>query len=260
MKRRTFLQSTLTAGCLPFLTRSPLLAAEGDREPRQFLEWRRYVCKDQRQHDLVLSFLSKALFPALEKSAAKPVGAFVDVDASKDLAIYTLMPFDSLQQYLELPEQLMARSSFAQAAQPYLTTEKSSPAYERIESSLMISFSGMPRVEIPRTGERIFELRIYESHNELKAALKVEMFNEAELDIFRKVGLDAVFFGQSLFGPDLPNLTYMLGYKDMEEHGAAWKAFLDHPDWKVLKANERYKDTVSKIRNRFLRPTDFSQI
>ena len=154
----------------------------------------------------------------------------------------------------------MANEGFADAAQEYLNTDKASPAYKRIESSLMISFAGMPRVEIPRTGERIFELRTYESHNESKAALKVEMFNEAELDIFRKVGLDAVFFGQSIFGPDLPNLTYMLGYKDMDEHAKAWKAFLAHPDWNQLKANERYKDTVSKIRKRFLRPTDFSQI
>ncbi len=115
-------------------------------------------------------------------------------------------------------------------------------------------------MEIPRTGERIFELRIYESHNELKARLKIEMFNQAELAIFEKVGLDHVFFGQTLVGANLPNLTYMLGYRDMAEHDQAWKAFLEHPDWLALKDQERYRDTVSKIVNRFLKPTDYSQI
>ena len=124
----------------------------------------------------------------------------------------------------------------------------------------MRAFTGVPTVQIPRTGERIFELRVYESHNELKAQLKIEMFNVAELAIFKKVGLDPVFFGETLVGANLPNLTYMLGYKDMEEHDRAWKAFLEDPDWIVLKDQERYRDTVSKIINRFLKPTGYSQI
>ena len=124
----------------------------------------------------------------------------------------------------------------------------------------MHAFTGAPRVEIPRSGERIFELRVYESHSEWKAQLKIEMFNAAELAIFEKVGLNHVFFGEALVGPNLPNLTYMLGYRDMPEHDQAWKAFLEHPDWIALKEQERYRDTVSKIINRFLQPTSYSQI
>ncbi len=38
------------------------------------------------------------------------------------------------------------------------------PAYKRMESSLMVAFQGMPHVETPdQVGERIFQLRIYES-------------------------------------------------------------------------------------------------
>ena len=258
MKRRTFLQSSLAAGSLPLLSGLQLSAADDDA--RKLLSWRRYVCKQEREQDVVSDFLKEALLPGLTRAGIKPVGVFVDVDPSKDLSIYTLMPFDSLQQYLGLPQKLMGDAEFARAAETYLNTSQEEPAYQRIEDSLMLAFEGMPNVEIPRTGDRIFELRIYESHNELKAALKIEMFNEGELDIFRKVGLDAVFFGQALFGPDLPNLTYMLGYKDMDEHAKAWKAFLAHPDWKALKAVERYRETVSKIRNRFLRPLEYSQI
>ena len=80
------------------------------------------------------------------------------------------------------------------------------------------------------------ELRIYESHSMKKGQKKIEMFNTGgELDIFGKVGLTPVFFGEALVGLKLPNLTYMLGFDNEEAKEAAWKAFLAHPDWKKLK-------------------------
>jgi hypothetical protein len=146
------------------------------------------------------------------------------------------------------------------AGADYFNTEKSDPAYERIENSLMLAFEAFPGIKIPRQGDRIFELRIYESHNEVKAFLKVEMFNLAELDVFAKVGLDGVFYGQALVASNLPQLTYMLGYKDMEERKATWSRFSKDPDWIKLRQEERYRDTVSKIHQRFLLPAACSQI
>ena len=57
---------------------------------------------------------------------------------------------------------------------------------------------------------RILELRIYESHSTKAGQKKIEMFNEGgEIAIFRKTGLRPVFFGETLIGPLMPNLTYM---------------------------------------------------
>jgi hypothetical protein len=36
------------------------------------------------------------------------------------------------------------------------------------------------------------------------------MFDTAEIAIFRKAGLQPVFFGNTLIGQNLPNLAYML--------------------------------------------------
>ncbi len=215
MKRRAFLQSSLAASCLPFASTSMLSAAE-DGDGRQFLIWSRYVLQDARQHDLVSNFLSRAALPAFGRLGIEPVGVFTDAEPDNDPSIYLLMPFDSLSQMTSLTSRLAEDSAFVDAANDYLSTEKESPAYQRIENQLMRAFTGVPRVQIPRTGERMFELRIYESHNELKAMLKIEMFNEAELAIFKKVGLDPVFFGETLVGSNLPNLTYMLG---LQGHG-----------------------------------------
>jgi hypothetical protein len=87
------------------------------------------------------------------------------------------------------------------------------------------------------------------------------MFNQGgEIEIFRKAGLKPVFFGQALIGSKLPNLTYMVGFDDMEALEAGWKAFMAHPDWNALKNDEQYKDTVSNITNWILRPTAASEI
>ena len=68
-------------------------------------------------------------------------------------------------------------------------------------------------------------LRVYESHNERAAAKKIEMFNKAELAIFRRVGLTPVFFGATVVGAAMPNLTYLLVFPDEAGRAAAWARF-----------------------------------
>ena len=101
----------------------------------------------------------------------------------------------------------------------------------------------------------------YESHNEQAGKKKVEMFNAGgEIAIFRKTGLRPVFFGESLTGPRLPNLVYMLSFEDMQARDKSWETFRIDTEWKKLSANSVYKDTVSNITDIILRPTAYSQI
>ena len=86
------------------------------------------------------------------------------------------------------------------------------------------------------------------------------MFDEGEIDVFRKTGLTPVFFGETLIGDLMPNLVYMLTFEDMAQRDAAWARFVDHPEWKRMSALEKYKDTVSNISDTILRPADFSQV
>jgi hypothetical protein len=260
MKRRTFLQSSLAAASGFPLTAAAQGTAANSTGDRQFLEWRRYDSRTDAQHALVSNFLQHAVLPALKRLNIGPVGVFSESGQDASKSLYTLVPFDSLEQFVNLGRVLGSDQEFLTAAGDYLSASKESPAYDRIENQLMVAFKGHPQVTIPRSGDRIFELRIYESHSELKAKLKIEMFNDAEFEIFRKVGLDGVFFGETIVGANLPNLTYMLAYSDMAEHDRAWQAFREHPDWIELRDRERYKDTVSKVASRFLNPTEYSQI
>ena len=56
---------------------------------------------------------------------------------------------------------------------------KNDLVYKRMTSSLLLGFDECPKVEVPsKKDTRLFQLRIYESHNTTKAKLKVEMFNK----------------------------------------------------------------------------------
>ena len=128
----------------------------------------------------------------------------------------------------------------------------------------MLAFAGMPRIEQPAYSRerksRLFELRTYESHSEVKALKKVEMFNAGEIDLMRQVGLGPIFYGQALVGPNLPHLTYMLSAENQDEHKKHWTAFGQSPVWKKMSGDPQYADTVSKITNHFLIPTAYSQV
>ena len=121
------------------------------------------------------------------------------------------------------------------------------------------AWSGQP----PTTSRpRLLNLRIYESHNERAGRKKVEMFNKGELDIFRRVGLTPVFFGEAVAGPLMPNLTYLLVFPDEAGRKSAWEKFRADAAWLKLKAIPEYadKEIVSKITNVLLVPANYSEI
>jgi hypothetical protein len=130
----------------------------------------------------------------------------------------------------------------------------------------MAAFAGMPRLEVPdgaKAGRpRLLELRTYESHSERAHLKKVEMFDTGEIGLFRRTGLTPVFFGRTLVGPRMPNLTYMLVFDDMADHDRSWGTFVNHPEWKEMSAKPGYtdKEIVSGIRRTFLVPAPGSQI
>ena len=96
-------------------------------------------------------------------------------------------------------------------------------------TSLLAAFAGMPKLDVPPAAlehrPRIFELRVYESHSKKANLTKIKMFNEGEIAIFRRTGLRPVFFGETLIGSRLPNLTYMLTFDNVEQREKNWSAF-----------------------------------
>jgi hypothetical protein len=88
------------------------------------------------------------------------------------------------------------------------------------------------------------------------------MFHHGEFQIFERAGCGAVFYADTLIGPRMPNLTYMLSFADAADLKAKWELFSNDPEWKKLTASPRYnfESIVSNISNLILNPTPYSQI
>lgn len=246
------------------------VARAAEPAARQVIELRTYRFTTEAKLKTYADFLAQAYVPALNRAGATPVGVFrlFKADNPKltleadELKLYVLIPHADLAAALSLTARLETDAVLAPLAKAALGTPMNDPLYERFESQFMLGFSACPRVEAPTlAADRLLQLRIYESHNDERARLKIEMFNEGgEIALFRRLGLNPVFFGQSLAGTLLPNLTYMISFENAAAQEAAWVAFIKHPDWDKLKADPKYADTVSRITNMVLRPLPGSQI
>jgi len=278
MNRREFLSATATAGAaaaaaglMPMAaTASAAEAAPGGRD---IYELRLYKVEadtrlkrtfksdaDARRKRLD-EFLGKVLVPALNRLGIAPVGAFESRLAEfKD--VYLLLKHPSAESVVTTDARLRADEKFLKDGAEYLELPQNDPLYTRIESTMMLAFDRWPKLaDTNNRSPRIFQMRIYESHSILKAAKKREMFNTAgEIDLFLKCGMKPVFFGQSVVGPILPNLTYMVCFNDTDEQKAVWDKFKASPEWKKMSSDPQFKETVSNITNLELKPTSYSQV
>ncbi|MGK7393846.1 MAG: NIPSNAP family protein [Candidatus Cyclobacteriaceae bacterium M3_2C_046] len=259
MKRRIFVKSGLLASLIGTSGIS-LAGNHRKKAERDYYELRTYKLKDQSQKQMTSDYLENALIPALNRMNITPVGVFEPMEPGEQMELYVLITYPQIEVFTDLVESLKKDTTYLSVGADYLKAVKDNPAYERIESNFLGAFSGIPNIEVPQQKERMFELRRYESHSEYAGNQKVKMFNEGELEVFRKTGLHPVFFGQALIGTHIPNLTYMVYFKDMEEHDENWTKFREHPDWIGMKDLPEYKDTVSQITKTFLKPLPFSQV
>jgi hypothetical protein len=265
MQRRRFLASSVAASALAVTAG---VSAEISAPPpgREFYQLRRYLLRSGPQTKLTESYFSDALIPALAGMGMGPVGAFHLDFGPETPVFYLLIPGPSAEVLAELDLRLAEDAAFLKAAEPFWNATAASPAFERVESSLLAAFAGWPKITPPpgaaTKGKRIFQLRTYESPSYGEHVRKVEMFHSGEFGIFVKAGCKPVFFGDTLVGSRLPNLTYMLSFQDQQELEAGWKAFSNDADWKRLSASPRYAydQIVTNITNLILSPLSCSQI
>ena len=275
MTRRDFVSSAMAVTGSAWLSagavgtaRQGTTAGRGPERPSEYYELRRYQLRRGPAQGIVDTYLKTAALPAWQRAGVGPIGVFSVMIGPESPTVYVLLVHKSLDAFASLPERLAADAEHEKAGAAYLNAEATVPTFVRIDASLMRPFDGMAKLELPFGGgeparrPRIFELRTYESHSEKAAKKKIEMFNRGEIAIFRRAGLTPVFFGETLAGANLPNLTYMLVYEDMAAHDKQWSAFSADPEWKKLSTTPGYTDPeiVSNISNTYLRPAAYSQI
>lgn len=266
MERRSFLAAGLAAGVAMATEGVQAQSAPGQSGPgrgREFYQLRRYLLTSGPQTALTEKYISEALVPALARKGMGPVGAFRLEIGPETPAFYVLIPAESAGAAATLEMDLAADDAYQKAAEPFATAAATSPAFVRMDATLLAAFEGWPRVVLPELkGKRIVQLRTYESPSVRDHVVKVQMFHAGEFDIFRAAGFRPVFFGDTLVGARMPSLTYMLAFTDLAEMDAAWGRFRDDAAWKKLSADPRFafEQTVSNITNLVLSPLGVSQI
>jgi hypothetical protein len=264
MQRRNFLAASLASASLAVAQAGGQTTSPGRQ--RDFYQVRRYHLQNGPQTRLTEAYFRDALIPALTRMGFGPVGAFRLEYGPETPAFYLLIPAASVEALATIDLHLAEDPAFLSAAAPFWEAPATAPAFLRVESSLLAAFTGWPRLTPPpgaaTKAARIFQLRTYESPSDRDHVRKVEMFNSGEFQIFVDAGAHPVFFGDTLVGPRLPNLTYMLSFAGLAELDASWKRFVADPAWKKLSTSPRYayEEIVSNISNLILSPLACSQI
>jgi len=239
------------------------LSARAEEKPmeREYYEHRTYHLPPGGRNGAIHAFLENAAIPAWNRAGVGPVGVFTGVYGGEWTDIEVLLPHPTFASIAAVREALLADEAYLDAGTEFLNTPASAPRFVRYESNLMLAFTQMPRLVAPEKKDRIFELRVYESHSEKFAKKKIEMFNEGgEIAIFLETGLTPVFFGETIAGNRMPNLTYMLTFDNMAAREANWATFVASEKWKALSGDPQYADTVSNIHSRILKPLPYSQV
>ena len=210
--------------------------------------------------EVLHTYLEKALIPGLNRQGVQHVGVFEEAGQALPKKIYMLIAYPSMQAYTEVTDAMNADTRYLSDANTYLKAPADQIPFTRIQSSFIRSVSGFPNLVKPDEDSELFELRIYESHNEDALRRKVKMFNDSEFQIFEDVGLPTVFFGYNISGDQMPCLTYLLAFKDMKAHEEAWARFGPHPEWQRITKLEEYANAMNDITRVFLRPLPYSQL
>ncbi|WP_255607587.1 NIPSNAP family protein [Pedobacter polysacchareus] len=234
-----------------------------------FYQIKIYHLKTAEQESRVDQFLKDAYLPALHRAGISSVGVFKPiVEAGKvaeEKLIYVLIPFTSRDEFFKLDSKLSKDQKFHSDGAAYLDAKYNEPPYSRMETILLNAFEKNPRFGLPNLSgakkDRVYELRSYEGPTEKISANKIRMFNSGdEVGLFKRLGFNAVFYGQVVAGSSMPNLMYMTTFENRADRNKHWDAFGKDDYWRKLSAIPEYQNNVSKGNTWFLYPTDYSDI
>lgn len=241
--------------------------AHGQAQSRDIFELKIYHIESPEQEKRLDHYLEKAYLPALHKAGIEKIGVFKPLLSDEKEAgkkVYVFVPYTDLQQFAELPAILEKDDEYLKSGKDYIDAPHDNPPYRRIETTLMRAFTGMPQFKEPQLSgpkqDRVYELRSYESATEKQYRNKVKMFNEGEIDIFDRLGFNAVFYGEVIAGANMPNLVYLTTFENLEAEKAHWEAFRTDPQWEKMKVMEEYQNNMNRNDAKLLYPAEYSDL
>jgi hypothetical protein len=223
---------------------------------KQIYEWRIYTLTGEG--DLLDDYFKNALIPAYNRCNVS-VGAFKLFNSEEKNQRYLLFVYPCLMTYNKVRQTVWNDAEFQRVARPFFEVSAPNPVYSVFETYLCEAFDKMPEMRMPDKGRTLFEYRNYYSPNEDANKRKIKMFNVEEIDLFDKVGVNSVCYGEVISGTRMPALIYLAWYNDDDAYKKAWDAFRVHPDWNEMRVRTEYKNTATNNQGIKLLPMPYSQ-
>ena len=188
---------------------------------------------------------------------------FFNVDVGPNLPS-TLIIF-SYPSLSEMEAQWGKLNSDPDYAAAVAEVEKDEPAFYRTEAMLLRSTPFCPPLKPTppdEPGHKLYELRIYESPTNRQLGYLHDRFEGGEIDVFHRSGIHPILYADTVFGPNQPNMAYLIPFESATHREKAWATFRSDPDWvRIREESVRHGgEIVRNITNMFLSPAGFSTI
>jgi hypothetical protein len=237
------------------------MAAEPAGKTR-FYVLEQFYLENGSQPGRIHDFFSKSLIPTMERIHKGPKIVLEALLAPHMPQIALLVGVESIEQVWSVSKALFGDKEFSRAFDQW---EAGEPPYLTTSASLLEAAAYSPEVapagKTPGT-PRIFELRTYHSPTARQLKALHERFAGAEIKIFHRVGVHPLLYTSTIFGPDRPNLTYLIPFDTLAAREKAWNAFAADEEWvRVRKESiDRSGQISSVIKMALFKATAYSPI
>ena len=232
MERRSFLESVAGLGLMA-------QAGEGQDAGRKTRLYRidYFYYRQGDQATRINQFLSSQV-PLLTKHT-RALGVFTAVFAPRLQTTMVLSGFAGVEEMASAVGAVEGDAGYRKAFEEFELGAKE-PPFDNSQRLLLAATDFSPEIappaEKPKT-PRYFELRVYHSPTLHQLHLLHERFSGPEIKIFHRSGVHPILYANTIVGPDLPNLTYLIPFASQADREKAWDAFAADPEWVKVRAD-----------------------
>lgn len=258
MNRREFFAAGLAAGSLGFGTGASL--AQNGNNP--LYEIMIFKMKNGDQGQRMDDWCQSVLLPLAAENGIGPIGIFKAAIADYTPHMMFLIEHPDLG---SIRQRWAGVTGDARWRDGMRTLEKDdNPAYESYETRLLSATSFSPPLKIAPENQkpRLFEFRVYHAPTIRQLLALAQRFKGPEIKLFHKSGIHPILYAYTMYGPDMPNLTYMMPFDSLKAREEAWAKFRQDPEWKRVLADSKEKDgeIVAYLSRNIYNAADYSQI
>ncbi len=226
MNRRSFVQALAAPGLLG--QTATQTAPQGARTRFYRIDY--FYYRQGEQASRLNQFLSSQV-PLFQKHM-RAFGVFTAVMAPRTQTIMVLSGFANSGDMAAAAERIEADTGYRKAHAELESGAE--PPFDSAERVLLEATAFSPEIappaEKPKT-PRYFELRVYHSPTVRQLAMLHERFGGPEIRIFHRSGIHPIMYADTIIGPDLPNLTYLIPFPSLADREKAWDTFGADPEW-----------------------------